>query len=72
MNQLREWEGKCQRCMIETDTHIMSMFDVALICMECWEREKENPSYQTAVDAEVSAIKSGDHNFQGIGLPDEK
>jgi|TARA_Y100000310_G_scaffold301335_1_gene337742 hypothetical protein len=40
--------------------------------MECWEREKENPSYQTAVDAEVSAIKSGDHNFQGIGLPDEK
>ena len=72
MNQIREWDGKCQRCMRPADTHIMSMFDVALICMECWECEKQHPSYQVAVDAEKSAIKNGDSNFQGIGLPDEK
>jgi hypothetical protein len=72
MNQVREWEGRCQRCMRDTDIHIMSMFDVALICMECWEGEKQHPSYKTASDAERSAIKNGDLNFKGIGYTNEK
>ena len=44
MNQLRDWEGRCQRCMVETDVYTMSLEDVALICIICAEDEtkKEN------------------------------
>ena len=72
MNQLREWTGKCQRCMRDSDVHIMSMFDVSLICTQCWEYEKLDPSYKKAADFERAAIKDGDFNFKGIGLPDKK
>jgi len=72
MNQLREWTGKCQRCMCEADVHIMSMFDVTLICIKCWECEKRDPAYANAAAAERSAVKDGDFNFKGIGYPDKK
>ena len=72
MNQLREWTGKCQRCMCDSEAHIMSMFDVSLICNQCWEYEKQDPAYKNAVAAEISAVKSGDFNFKGIGYPDKK
>ena len=41
MNQIRDWDGKCQKCMKETDKHTMSLWDVALICIECSQREVE-------------------------------
>ena len=44
MNQLREWEGRCQRCMVETDTYTMSLEDVALICIACSEDEVKKES----------------------------
>ena len=39
MNQVRDWVGTCQRCFATTGEHIMSVFDVSLICMKCWEGE---------------------------------
>jgi hypothetical protein len=48
------------------------MFDVSLICTQCWEYEKLDPSYKKAADFERAAIKDGDFNFKGIGLPDKK
>jgi len=71
MNQVRDWDGKCQRCYRVTTMHIMSMFDVSLICMECSEREKGHPTYAAASEAEAAAVRSGDTDFQGIGAPSE-
>jgi hypothetical protein len=47
MNQIREWEGKCQRCFKETDSHTMSRYDVTLICLECAESEESDTDYKT-------------------------
>ena len=68
MNQLRDWEGKCQRCSSETNTHTMSVFDVALICMECAERERLHPKYSWARKVEEEEVKKGNFNFTGVGL----
>ncbi len=41
MNQLREWDGNCQRCMIEVDAYTMSLYDVRLICADCAKVEQK-------------------------------
>ena len=71
MNQIRDWDGSCQRCMKLSETHTMSMFDVALICMDCAKREQDHPRYSKAREADVRAIQKGDHNFSGIGVPED-
>ena len=70
MNQLREWDGKCQRCYTPSDSHTMSMFDVSLVCMVCKEAEIKHPRYEAALAAEEAAVKRGDRNFEGIGYLD--
>ena len=72
MNQIRDWEGECQRCWKPSDIHTMSMFDVTLICMDCHESEKNSPRYPEAADAELKALRSGNYNFRGIGWKDER
>ena len=69
MNQIRDWEGHCQRCFRKSDIHTMSMFDVSLICMACADNEKNHPDYSRAQKAEHEAVKSGNRNFKGIGKP---
>ena len=71
MNQIRDWDGHCQRCMKPAEAHIMSMFDVALICMDCSKCEQEHPRYSKAREADARAIRNGDHNFSGIGAPED-
>lgn len=66
MNQIRDWDGKCQRCHNQANTHIMSMFDVSLICMTCQDVELKHPDYEKAREAEAAALKSGNRNFEGI------
>ena len=68
MNQLREWDGHCQRCYNKTDIYTMSMFDVALVCTSCLNSEKNHPNYIKACKAEEEAVKSGNMNFKGIGF----
>jgi len=41
MNQIRDWDGRCQGCGEETDFHTMSVYDVKLICMVCHDTEKK-------------------------------
>ena len=69
MNQIRDWNGKCQRCFNLSDIHIMSMFDVSLICMTCHEAETQHVDYNKARDAEIKEVKKGNRNFEGIGYP---
>jgi len=69
MNQFKEWNGYCQRCGEESNAHIMSIFDVSLICMNCHDLETKHSEYEKAKTAEEKAVKNGDRNFKGIGYP---
>jgi hypothetical protein len=61
--------GHCARCNRHTGVTIMSKFNQDELCMECKSTETYHPDYQRASDAELEAVKAGDRNFAGIGLP---
>ena len=45
----------------------MSMFNTDLICMDCKDKERDNPRYKQAQDAERQQVQQGNYNFKGIG-----
>ena len=59
---------KCDRCGKETDTTIMSMFNLDILCMECKEKERNFPGYEEAREAERRQVLAGNYNFKGVGL----
>lgn len=63
---------QCQRCH---DDHpvglIMSKFNTQMICGPCKDKEKAHPKYAEADRLEVEAVRAGNHNYPGIGLPDD-
>jgi len=61
--------NQCNRCGVETNTTIMSMFNTETICLDCKERERKHPLYSEAVQKDMESIKSGNYNFAGIGKP---
>lgn len=66
-------QKRCDRCGRElTDGRIMSMFNTECICMECKRKETETDGYAAATKAEAAAVKRGEKNFRGIGLPNKK
>ena len=64
---MKPWTGFCQRCGTQTDGHIMSMFNLDLICLPCKDKEEQHPLYDKAVAAEAAEVKKGNHSFPGIG-----
>lgn len=58
---------RCDRCGKETISTIMSMFNTDEICMDCKDKEKQDPRYEEAVEAERAAVLSGNYNFPGVG-----
>lgn len=62
---------KCDRCKKEMNSFIMSMFNEELICLDCKEKEKNHPCYQTACEAERKEILNGNYNYKGIGKPSD-
>ena len=64
---------KCQRCGSVTQGQyclIMSYFNTQMICEACEREEQAHPNYPRARRAELFAIKAGNYNFKGIGLPE--
>lgn len=59
----------CDRCMKLLSARITSMFNMDTICLDCKRKEEAHPTYEQARKAELDAIKSGNLNFKGIGLP---
>lgn len=57
---------KCARCGNETNVHIMSMFNLDEICMECKEKERKHPRYREAVEADREEVLKGNYNYQGL------
>ena len=45
---------------------IMSRFNTDCLCLNCAEKEKQDPEYDKAVKAEEKAIREGNYNFKGI------
>ena len=65
---MRPWNGFCQRCYQQSNTHIMSMFNTQLICFDCSDEERKRDDFEAAREADEDAIKAGNYNFEGVGL----
>jgi hypothetical protein len=61
----------CPRCHKPITGFTMSRFNTEDICLDCEAAEKKHPKYKEAHDAELTAVKSGDYNFPGIGCPSD-
>lgn len=63
----------CDRCGGDlSGGRIMSKFNTDCICMDCKCKETKMAEYNSACEAEIVAVKRGETNFQGIGLPSKK
>lgn len=47
----------------------MSLFNEQMICLRCVAAEQAHPRFPEAVSAEEAAVRRGDLDFPGIGLP---
>ena len=66
------FSDNCQRCTKKTHgITTMSMFNNDILCMPCKNKETAHPLYGEAVDMDNNAIRNGNFNFEGIGLPNE-
>lgn len=61
----------CDRCMKRLSARITSMFNMDTICLDCMRKEEAHPDYEKAKKAELEAVKHGNLNFKGIGLPSD-
>ncbi len=60
----------CERCGVSpVGAWTVSMFNTQQICMTCKQTERLHPDYAHAHDTECEAVKAGDRNFPGVGLP---
>ena len=58
----------CDRCGKSLENgYTMSMFNTDTICFDCKMKEKNDPRYKQACDAEADACRHGNFNFKGIG-----
>ena len=62
----------CQRCGNENPVYTTgSYFNTDQICQVCDDKEQAHPRYPAAKTAEDTAVRGGDMNFPGIGLPSD-
>ena len=61
----------CDRChcSLAGKSRRMSRFNTDCLCPACTEEEQAHPDYRKAAEAEMNAVRHGDHNFPGIGWP---
>jgi len=60
-------QKNCDRCKGSlAGGRILSMFNEECICMDCSEKEKQDPDYKKAVEADDKQIKQGNYNFKGL------
>ena len=64
-------EKKCDRCGKEMNAWTMSFFNTEECCLSCIEKEQQHPEFPKAKEAEREAVKAGNMNFPGIGLPED-
>ena len=65
-----EWVVQvCDRCIKESNSLIMSMFNTEMICSECKDKERKHPEYENASKIELEHVKNKDYNYKGVGKP---
>lgn len=62
---------RCDRCDEQSHIHIMSKFNLDILCLACKEDEQHAPNYAKVDAAEVQAVRQGQRHFLGIGLAPE-
>ena len=60
---------ECNRCHKPSASYRMSRFNTQMCCDACLQKEQAHPRYPEAEAAELAAVRAGDLNFPGIGLP---
>ena len=71
---MNHWPSHCARCGADLTkvSSIMSKFNQDTICTDvCKTRERANPNYKAADEAEIAAVRAGILNFVGVGAPPE-
>ena len=62
----------CDRCGGPTNNlTTMSIFNQDVICIPCKEKERKDPDYELARQAEEEAVRRGDTNYPGL-IPNYK
>jgi len=59
----------CDRCYKESLGSTGSYFNTQQICFACSKIEREHPAFEEAQRVENEAVKRGDFNYPGVGLP---
>ena len=60
-------QNNCDRCGKDLKGgRIMSAFSEECICIDCSDKEKQDPDYEKARIIENEEIKKGNYNFKGI------
>lgn len=66
---MSDQDGKCPRCGCPANPSVMSFFNTDTLCIPCHELERKHPKYEEAREVENTAVRAGDYNFPGVGLP---
>ena len=61
----------CERCRQPSQVFTGSIFNQQLVCVPCVLKERAHPRFLEAAEAEEAAVRRGDFNFPGIGLPED-
>ena len=61
----------CQRCGAESQVTTMSYFSEETICMDCDQLERSHPLFDRAMDTEITQVRCGNYNYNGIGTPSD-
>jgi hypothetical protein len=59
----------CDRCRLPMRLWSMSYFNEDLICDDCDKKERAHPLFAEAQATEEAAVRAGNYNFPGVGLP---
>jgi len=64
-------DSQCDRCGGVDHIWTMSLFNTDWICQDCCDAEVKHPKYDEAKAVENEAVRQGNYNFAGIGLPED-
>jgi hypothetical protein len=66
-------QKECDRCHKSLERgRTMSMFNTDCLCLECKEKERDDPEYAAAVNADHQAVNKGNLRFMEIRGGDSK
>ncbi|NLM43221.1 MAG: gamma-glutamylcyclotransferase [Clostridiales bacterium] len=56
----------CERCGARLDLRIMSKMNEDIICLNCFQEERNHPYYEAAAKKEAEEVAAGNYNYRGM------